>query len=650
MERTILSRLNRYVVALLVVFAAAGVRLLFTPWISSQVPFLTFYIAVMVASWLGGLGPGLFAAALCTVLANVHFMPPLYGLAPDSPAVFPVVVFILEAAAIAMISERWKLTHAAVQTREAALHHSLDAWRRSEEEFRTISEAAPALVWVCDQQGRNTFVNQSWCWYTGQTRDQARGFGWIEAMHPDDMTLPSGGNFPTTGDSYEGECRYRCHDGSYRWHAFRALPRLNADARIEAWYGVSVDITARKQAEEQLQRWTSELEQAVASRTQSLRQSEERLRALATELNLAEQRERNRLATELHDHLAQMLVLGRLKLSQARQSGQVSGQAAELLVETEQALTESLSYTRTLVADLAPPVLREFGLPAALRWLSDRMRQLDLIVTVDVQEAEDFTLPEDQAILLFQSARELLINVAKHAGSPDATLRLVRGDRQLRLEVLDKGTGFNPTDATGSTAPLASKFGLFSIRERMKALGGSFELESAIGRGTRAVMVLPMLENSSRPEAPQAESHVPATVPSSEAPKPLEVAAKHGVSRVLLVDDHVMFRQGLRRMLEGYGDVEIVGEVCNGEEAVAFVGAAQPAIVVMDVNMPKVNGIEATRDIKARYPHVIVIGLSVNPDRNTQALMKKAGADVFLSKEAAVEHLHSAIQRAGREQ
>ena len=62
MERTILSRLNRYAVALLVVLAAAGVRLLFTPWISSQVPFLTFYVAVMVASWLGGLGPGLFAA------------------------------------------------------------------------------------------------------------------------------------------------------------------------------------------------------------------------------------------------------------------------------------------------------------------------------------------------------------------------------------------------------------------------------------------------------------------------------------------------------------------------------------------------------------------------------------------------------------
>src|SRR5215211_1571003 len=101
MERTILTKLNRYAVALLLVLTAAGVRLLFAPWMSSQLPFLSFYVAVMVVSWLGGLGPGLFAAALCT-LANL-FMPPVDPLAPHSPAVVPVVVFILEAATIAMI-------------------------------------------------------------------------------------------------------------------------------------------------------------------------------------------------------------------------------------------------------------------------------------------------------------------------------------------------------------------------------------------------------------------------------------------------------------------------------------------------------------------------------------------------------------------
>jgi CheY-like chemotaxis protein len=377
-----------------------------------------------------------------------------------------------------------------------------------------------------------------------------------------------------------------------------------------------------------------------------LRQSEQRLRALATELNLAEQRERKRLATELHDHLAQMLVLGRLKLNQAQQLRTLTGPAAGLLRETDEVLTASLAYTRTLVADLSPPVLHQSGLPAALRWLSDRMRQLNLTVTVEVDEQQSFQLPEDRAILLFQSARELLINVAKHAGSPNATLRLVRTDTELRLEVLDNGSGFNFADTSGDTSPLSSKFGLFSIRERMKALGGSFELESAIGHGTRAALVLPVSDRAGL-DAPPDQPTVPASVSPVEDPRPAE-PAKHGVSRVLLVDDHVMFRQGLRSMLEGYGDVEIVGEASNGEEAVAAVGEVRPTIVVMDINMPRVDGIQATRDIKARYPQVIVIGLTVNPDSTNQGLMKKAGADAFLSKEAAVEHLYSAIQETAR--
>ena len=167
-----LISLKPYGVALLVVLVAAGVRLLFAPWLNLEVPFLTFYIAVMVASWLGGLGPGLMAAAMCTVLAHFLFIPPLYQWVPDSSTMLPLTVFVLEATAIAMISERWKTTNVALRTREAALGQSLEALRRSEEEFRTISEAAPALVWVCDPDGHNLFVNETWCKYTGQTRSK----------------------------------------------------------------------------------------------------------------------------------------------------------------------------------------------------------------------------------------------------------------------------------------------------------------------------------------------------------------------------------------------------------------------------------------------------------------------------------------------
>jgi DNA-binding NarL/FixJ family response regulator len=114
--------------------------------------------------------------------------------------------------------------------------------------------------------------------------------------------------------------------------------------------------------------------------------------------------------------------------------------------------------------------------------------------------------------------------------------------------------------------------------------------------------------------------------------------------RVLLVDDHAMVRQGLRSVLETYADVEIVGEARDGFEALACVDRLQPSVVIMDVNMPGMNGIDATRRIRASHPNTIVIGLSVNAGTENDQAMKQAGAAALLTKEAAVEELYSAIQ------
>jgi signal transduction histidine kinase len=116
---------------------------------------------------------------------------------------------------------------------------------------------------------------------------------------------------------------------------------------------------------------------------------------------------------------------------------------------------------------------------------------------VNVPDEYQLTLPEDQAVLLFQSVRELLINASKYAGTGAATVTLeCRGD-QLRIEVRDQGSGFDVTAATAASAGAApggssSKFGLFSIRERMTALGGLFDIVSAPGQGTVATLILPL--------------------------------------------------------------------------------------------------------------------------------------------------------------
>ena len=144
---------------------------------------------------------------------------------------------------------------------------------------------------------------------------------------------------------------------------------------------------------------------------------------LATELNLAEQRERKRLAVDLHDYLAQLLVLGRLTLGQAKRAG-LPRRGEEFVKETEEILNKALTYCRTLMAELSPPVLRDQGLPAGLKWLGEYMKKHQIAVTVTVPEQDDAILREDQAVLLFQSVRELLMNSSKHAGTGEAAVIL----------------------------------------------------------------------------------------------------------------------------------------------------------------------------------------------------------------------------------
>src|SRR5262249_15769697 len=159
------------------------------------------------------------------------------------------------------------------------------------------------------------------------------------------------------------------------------------------------------------------------------------LLALTAELNLTEQRERKRVAIELRDSLAQLLVLAKLKLAQ----GLLVARSPERTVfeEVQGLLSHALDCTRTGVADLSPPVLHDLGLPLGLRWLGERMKPYGLTVTVQLEEPETVTLSDDHAMLLFQSVRELLLNVAQHAQAGEAWVRLAIQDGQLHIDVRD---------------------------------------------------------------------------------------------------------------------------------------------------------------------------------------------------------------------
>ena len=406
-----------------------------------------------------------------------------------------------------------------------------------------------------------------------------------------------------------------------------------------------------RRQQEQLQAFADQLEQLVDERTQELVQSRDQLRALATELNLAEQRERKRVASELHDYLAQLLVLAKMKLGQGKRLAIRIPACVEFIKESEDALTEALTYTRTLVADLSPPVLHDFGLPTALGWLGQQMGRHQLKVAVRVAPDVPPKLPTDRALLVFQSVRELLMNIAKHSGAREAYLSLAQSGGYLRIEVRDEGKGFTVAPDSGAS----TKFGLFSIRERMRALGGMFEIDSAPGKGTTAVLTLPFDEERVTEREP-----VEAGVEREESAKASRrfdpalfqrqqsASSEHGEKpiRVLLADDHAMLREGLRSVLDGYADIEVVGEASNGEEAVDMTERLRPSLVLMDINMPKMSGVDATARIKTRHPEIVVLGLSVQAGHEPHLAMLKAGATRLLTKEAAVDQLHHAILHA----
>ncbi|WNM58042.1 PAS domain-containing sensor histidine kinase [Candidatus Nitrospira allomarina] len=221
--------------------------------------------------------------------------------------------------------------------------------------------------------------------------------------------------------------------------------------------------------------------------------SQKRLREMAADLNLTEQRERQRIAMELHDYLSQLLVVCRLKLTQTMQVLKPETQELNLIKETDDILDQALTYSRTLVAELSPSVLFEFGLLAALKWLAGQMIHHGLNVTMTCAGIQDLNVPEDKAILLYQSTRELFFNVMKHAGTNRATLTLGKEEGVLRITVGDEGKGFHSTKGTATPFTEQSmKFGLYSIRERMISLGGSFAIESQPTHGTLATLLLPL--------------------------------------------------------------------------------------------------------------------------------------------------------------
>jgi PAS domain S-box-containing protein len=263
----------------------------------------------------------------------------------------------------------------------------------------------------------------------------------------------------------------------------------NPERGTTYWDWELVPITGDDGEVEMLSLWLRDVtEECVAQ--QELRQNQESLRELTTELAMAEQRERREIAGVLHDNVAQILAFAKMKLGTVMDAG--DAEVKEDLQEVLRYVNDAIWETRTLTSQLAPPVLEQFGFTEAVEWLADDLGdQHDIAIHFDTT-AQLEPLDEKTSITLFQATRELIVNAIKHSGAGQVNILGTVKDHMIHIEVEDDGVGFDPGVLDQQNSSGEGRFGLLNIRERIAYLGGETIIESEPGVGTKVRIVCPM--------------------------------------------------------------------------------------------------------------------------------------------------------------
>jgi PAS domain S-box-containing protein len=396
------------------------------------------------------------------------------------------------------------------------------------------------------------------------------------------------------------------------------------------------DITKRKQIDMRLKTLNENLEKTVKERTADLKKTNEQLRALAFELSQTEQRERRRLAQMLHGDLQQLIAGAKFNLHAIIHTEKDSSRKKSLQ-EIDEFLKQSLESSRMLIVELSPPILYESGLSAALEWLFIQM-QKNYDLKVEFDNSLNESIPEDISVLLFSIAKELLFNTVKHSGQLRAKLSLSKTENQsIRMDIQDYGKGFAVKDV--EPCEKNERFGLFNIRNRVEILKGNFSIDSSPQKGSKITIDLPF--TFAEPETVKVSTIKSTTVTYHKAVD----GESNNKIRLFLVDDHTILRKGLKVLLQHELDMEVIDEASDGIEAVEKAEQLRPDVILMDINMPRMNGIDATKEIIARMPDMKIIGLSIHEDPAIIHTMISAGAVGYITKGSPTEELCAEIRK-----
>lgn len=348
-----------------------------------------------------------------------------------------------------------------------------EALRQSEERFQLVMGGANDGVWDRNLATNDTFLSDRYLELIGYTRSELPALMWnfAEHVHPDDRerVLKAIDLHLKERAAYDIEYRLRTKSSGYRWFRSRGKAIWDDAGTPLRMAGSINDITDRKLAEEKLLTY------------------QQQLQSLSSRLLIIEERERRNFSQLLHDHVGQSLTYAKLRLGVVR--SQVAEPGVLEAIEDVLGVIEQMSQeTRSLTYELSPPLLYEIGLDAALEWLCEHFEERYKLTCAFEGSDDPENLEIDARIVLFQTARELLFNVVKHAKANAARVTIVRSEGRVRLTVKDDGIGIN----SARPSEQGAGYGLFSVRERVQHIGGVINFDSQGIVGTSVSVILPI--------------------------------------------------------------------------------------------------------------------------------------------------------------
>ncbi len=361
--------------------------------------------------------------------------------------------------------------------------------------LRNLIDSAEDLVYFKDQNGLYLCCNKASERFIGISEREQIGKSDFDLIEHElaELVVRHDKEVMESGRSHRSEVWIALRNGDKVLLDTVKTPIYGSDNQLIGLVGISRDVTAKKEAELFLTQAKDTLEIEVLARTAELKHAYEELHKISFKLAWAEEKERERIAGELHDQVGQSLLLAKMKVDEL--ADEVS--ADELRTSAEKAaelIRTSIQDIRSLTFKMRPLLLDSPDIETNLRWLCTSLNE-DYNVSINFT-GTDTTIPLAHKLreTLCRVVRELLLNVIKHAQTAHAVLSLQTDDRNLTLRVIDQGVGFSYFGAVNKHANVGG-YGLLSVRQRIEWIGGTLAVESIPGRGTEVTVVVPLQQS-----------------------------------------------------------------------------------------------------------------------------------------------------------